>query len=235
MLSRKSVARLSRLLPIFVMGAFTFLILPNSGCGKGIFPEVTGSATTTATGTSIGTPSSTPSPGPAVQPFSMIGSGTAVSLNDGTCTGGGCASSRGSCLCLTLEGSLNASLIGKASWTAAITINFDDCPSTGTASGVCCIGDGLLTATAKQGKTTNILTMSITGDVCDDPATTEPVAGGGVGDDISVAANFKILPTANAGKFTHSVGTGRFNAFQDAATGDTYVNGNGAIQLVSPF
>jgi len=229
-LSRKSVARLSRLLPIFVMGAFTFLLLPNSGCGKGIFPEVTGSATTTATSTSFATPSSTPSPGPVVQPFSMSGSGKAVSLNDGTCTGGGCASSRGGCLCLTLAGSLSASFIGKASWTAPITINFDDCPSTGTGSGFCCIGDGLLTATAKQGKTTNILTMSMAGDVCDDPATSDAA-----GDDISVQANFKILPASSAGKFAHSIGTGRFNAFQDAATNDAWVNGNGTIQLVSPF
>jgi len=228
--ARRTVARLSRLLPILVMGAFTFLVLPNSGCGQGIFPEVTGSATTTATSTSLSTPTSTPSPGPVLQTFSMMGSGTAVSLNDGTCSHGGCASSRGSCLCLKLEGSLNASLIGKASWTAAITINFDDCPSTGTASGFCCIGDGLLTATAKQGKTMNIMTMSINGDVCDDPATSDAA-----GDDISVQANFKILPASSAGKFAQSIGTGRFNAFQDAATGDTYVNGNGAIQLVSPF
>src|SRR5271166_3963271 len=77
--------------------------------------------------------------------FSMQGSGTQV-ITDGTCSGAMCTASAGNCQCLTYQGTLNATSVGKGTWTASVTFNADDCTNTGTPGGFCCFGDGVLGA-----------------------------------------------------------------------------------------
>ena len=208
--------------------AFGFLVIPNSGCGHGIFPEVTPttSATTIPTSTIVtASPSATATAGSTVEPFSMTGTGTELNAAFGTCSGMGCASSHGSCTCLTFSGTLDGSFIGKSNWSAGITVNLDDCKNTGTPSGFCCVGDGLLTITSAAA-TANTIGMSIAGAICENPEASE---------DLSLGGNYKILPSASAGKFAQSTGTGNINAFIASSNSDTYLDANGAIQLTSPF
>ena len=69
----------------------------------------------------------------ALQEFILRGSGTQnSSVGDGTCSGAACNASNGDCECLQFQGSLNASQLGNATWTAGITVNVDDCVNTGT-------------------------------------------------------------------------------------------------------
>jgi len=141
--------------------------------------------------------------------FSMQGSGTQISTTDGTCSGAMCSASLGDCECVTYQGTLNA----------------DDCTNTGTPSGICCFGDGVLSATDNT-KAANTLSMSFTGPVCFDPNASM---------DMSVSGTFIILPAGSTGKFALSTGTGQINVFSLATDGTSYLAGDGLIQVVSPL
>ncbi len=157
--------------------------------------------------------------------FSMQGSGTQLSVKDGTCSGAMCSASLGDCQCAKYQGTLNATSIGKANWTASVTLNADDCTNTGTPSGICCFGDGVLSATDNT-KAANTLSMSFTGPVCFDPNASM---------DMSVSGTFIILPAGSTGKFALSTGTGQINVFSLATDGTSYLAGDGLIQVVSPL
>jgi hypothetical protein len=231
LVSYRFLRNIARFLPgLILLVAFAFLLIPDSGCGKGIFPEVTPTttATTVPTSTIIGSssPTATATAGAIGQPFSMTGTGTELNAAFGTCSGMGCASSHGSCTCLTFSGTLDGTLIGKSNWDAGITVNLDDCENTGTPSGFCCVGDGKLTITSSASGPANTIGMSITGAICENPEASE---------DLSLGGNFKILPSLSGGKFANSNGTGRINAFAASSNGTTYLDGSGAIQSSSPL
>jgi hypothetical protein len=211
-----------------MMAVFAFLLVPESGCGHGIFPEVSPSATATIvpTFTITSSPSATPTAVSALRPFSMIGSGTQSSPGIGTCSGQTCNATGHACTCLKFSGTLEASLIGQSQWDASVTVNSADCENTGTPSGFCCIGDGVLNLTSGTGSAANMIGMTITASVCDNPDASN---------DLSLAGNFKILPSSSAGKFAHAAGTGRINAFSASSNGATYINASGTIQLSSPL
>jgi hypothetical protein len=119
--------------------------------------------------------------------------------------------------------------VGNASWSAAVTVNLNDCTNTGTSTsgggGFCCYGDGTLMATTGTGSSASTLAMSFTGPVCNDP---------NASDDTSIQGGFIILTSDSTGKFKHSAGTGEVNIFE-ATDMTTYLAGNGVIQLTSPF
>ena len=156
--------------------------------------------------------------------FSMQGISHEAGMTDGTCGGTQCMASLGDCVCLTFQGTLAGTLIGKADWTAGVTVNIDDCTNTGTAGGFCCAGDGTFSAT-DGAKSPDTLAMSFAGTVCDDP---------NAKDDFSASGTFIILPSST-GKFVQSAGTGQLNLYSPAAGTTSYVAGDGLIQLVSPL
>jgi hypothetical protein len=167
----------------------------------------------------------------ALQEITLRGTGAQSStVGTGTCSGAICNASNGDCECLTFQGSLNASQLGNATWTAGITVNVDDCTNTGTPGpdaknpAFCCYGDGVLDATT-SGKSPSTLELSFTGPVCTDP---------NANDDLSVLGGFIIVTADSNGKFAHSAGTGEVNLFvADDLT--TYLAGSGTFQLTSPF
>lgn len=168
----------------------------------------------------------------ALLDFSMRGSGTETQ-SDGACNGATCQASQGDCECLVFQGSLNATQLGNASWSASITVNIDDCTNTGTMDGFCCFGDGVLSATSGTGNAQSTLGMSYTGPVCVDPnSSSDPNTL-----DISIQGGFIILPATSSGKFDHSTGTGQLDAYVNASDPDgaTYLSGRGVLQVVSPF
>jgi hypothetical protein len=164
-------------------------------------------------------------PSPLVD-FEMRGSGTETGDNPGTCGGATCDATNGNCECLTFKGTLNATQVGNAPWTASLTVNLDDCTNTGTPGGFCCTGDGLLSATTGTGGSANTLGMSLTGPVCVDPNAAL---------DVNIQGGFIILPAQSSGKFKNSTGTGQLDAYMAAADGTTYISGRGVLQVVSPF
>jgi hypothetical protein len=167
--------------------------------------------------------SATPSP---LLPFSMQGSGTQGTTTDGTCSGGTCAASSGDCQCLKYQGTLNASTLGAANWTASVTVNVDDCTLTGTPNGFCCVADGILGATDTT-SSANILSMSFTGPLCVDPNAAL---------DVGVSGTFIILSSSSSGTFAQSTGTGQLNLFSTASSdGTAYVAGDGLLQVISPL
>jgi hypothetical protein len=222
---RGRIATAARLLPILTMLAYTIALLPNSGCGKGLFPEITNSAT--ATTVPIVTPTSTASPS---LNLSMLGSGTQTSVQVGTCSGAGCGGSARHCECMQFTGSLTSMVVGASTWSASITVNTDDCTSTGTAGGFCCVGDGIFSATNGTGTGANLLALSVTGPICVDPNSSLNAAEL----DSSLEANFSIVSANSTGKFLNSSGTGQFNLFTDSNTGDAYLAILGEIQLAKP-
>jgi hypothetical protein len=167
----------------------------------------------------------------ALQEFILRGTGTQnASVGDGTCSGATCNASNGDCECLQFQGSLNASQLGNATWTAGITVNVDDCIDTGTPGpdasnpAFCCFGDGVLDATT-TGNSSSTLELSFTGPVCTDP---------NANDDLSVLGGYIIVTADSSGKYAHSAGTGEVNFFvADDLT--TYLAGSGSFQLTSPF
>jgi hypothetical protein len=213
-----------RLLPLLTVTSFIFLVLPNSGCGKGIFPKVTSSATTVVPTT---TPSSTSTAATIGQSFEMRGSGSQVSSNPGTCSGQACSASLGNCDCVVLTGSLLSTVVGNSNFTASVTINDDDCTATGTSDGFCCNGDGLFKATNGTGQSANALQLSFVGPICFDPNT----FGSPAVLDSSLQANFTVLGSASTGKFLNSAGTGQINIFTHAKTETVYIATLGQIQI----
>jgi len=161
----------------------------------------------------------------ALLDFSMRGSGTQTSMTTGTCSGAVCDASSGNCTCLNLQGMLNATQVGNASFTAGVTLNSDDCTNTGTTGGFCCYSDGTLTATAGSGSSASMLGMTFTGLVCADPNASL---------DTSIQGGFIIVPADSSGKFATSTGTGQIDAYV-AADNTTYLSGRGMIQVMSPF
>jgi hypothetical protein len=167
----------------------------------------------------------------ALQEFILRGTGTQnSSVGDGTCSGAACNASNGDCECLQFQGSLTASQLGNASWTAGITVNVDDCIDTGTPGpdaanpAFCCYGDGVLDATT-TGTSPSTLELSFTGPVCADP---------NANDDLSVLGGYIIVTADSSGKYAHSAGTGEVNFFvADDLT--TYLAGSGSFQQTSPF
>lgn len=166
----------------------------------------------------------------ALTQFSMRGSGAETPNSiSGTCSGAPCNASNDDCACLTYAGTLNATDVGNANWSASVTVNLNDCTNTGTSTtsggGFCCYGDGTLNATTGSGNSASTLAMSFTGPVCNDP---------NASDDTSIQGGFIIVTSDSTGKFLHSAGTGEVNFFE-ATDMTTYLAGNGVIQLVSPF
>ena len=237
---RGTLAWMARFLPILTMVGFTLSMVPNSGCGKGIFPEVTGSATATTVPTTTTTATATTPTATATTPtstataqlapakaFSMRGSGTQATPIVGTCSGAGCGGSTKHCECLQFTGTLLSTEVGNSNWTANITVNEDDCTSTGTSGGLCCVGDGTFDATSSTGKAVSDLSFSVTGPICMDPNTSsDPLTL-----DSSLAANFEVLNSTSTGKFKDAVGTGQINIFTDVATGNSYLAVLGELQL----
>ena len=173
-----------------------------------------------------------PKPSPLL-PFSMLGTGTAADPTDGTCSGATCDASGGQCICIQIQGNLNATQVGNAPFTASVTVNINDCTNTGTSTsmngGFCCFGDGVLSATTGSGKSVSTLAMSFTGPVCNDPN-----ADAGNGGDTNVQGGFIILAASSSGKFQQSGGAGQINLLVTTAN-NVYLAGNGVLQVVSPF
>lgn len=219
------IASVARLLPILTMAAFTLAVLPNSGCGKGFFPRVTSSATATTVPT-VG-PSSTATAHALGREFSMRGNGSQANPTFGTCSGQKCGAPKGDCLCVQFMGSLLSSVVGNSNWTASLTINNDDCTSTGTSGGFCCTGDGLFNATNGKGKSASVLALSFTGPICVDPnSSPNPLVF-----DSSLEATFEVLTSSSSGKFLNSTGNGHINIFTDTNSGTAYLAALGEIQV----
>ncbi len=185
--------------------------------------------------------------------FTLHGIGTEGTVNlNGTCFGGPCTSSSGDCACIPISGtSATASPGGTGSWSSKITVNTDDCVNTGdgvsegdgvNVLGFCCTVDGILNIDAVVGKNTSVLSMSLTGTVCDDPNTTDVKT---TDDADSIEAAFIFLPSKSTGSFSQTTGTGTLNLliepfFTAPATLPTtnapvYMSGTGVIQSTSPF
>ncbi len=229
----RRLAVAARFLPILTMVAFTFMMLPSSGCGNGIFPEVTPTVTTTTVPTITVTatastptstaPTATATPHGPNEQFSMRGSGTQATPIVGTCNGSGCGASSRNCECLEFSGTLLSTVVGNSNWTAQVTVNEDDCTTTGTSNGFCCIGDGTFNATNGTGKTMNALAFSFTGPICENPNAAM---------NQSLQGSVEILPAISNGKFTNSTGTGQVNIFSNGT--DAYLTALGQIQLGKP-
>jgi hypothetical protein len=221
---RSTAAMMVRFLPILVMVGFTFAMMPESGCGRGAFPEVTVSTTPTAVPVPTTVPSTSPTPTSSATPsnalgatFNMRGSSTQTGSTSGTCSGEICTATGHLCECTTFKGTVSSTL-GTLDWTAQVTLNLSDCTSTGTAAGSCCNGDGTFTAT--DGKSGDSLVLAFTGPDCLDPTASSAT---------SVEANFAVLPASSTGKFANSTGTGQFNLFADSSDGSGYVSVLGQI------
>jgi hypothetical protein len=212
---------LVRLLPALTMAALTFALLPDSGCGHGIFPEVTTSATATTAPTTNPSSSATASAVPTSRSIEMRGSGSETSPpQPRTCSGQTCGASLGNCECVEFSGKLISTVVGNSSWTADFTINLDDCTNTGTTGGLCCIGDGVLNATSGTGTSASVLSLSVTGPLCIDPDSSAS----------SLEANYEVLGPTSSGKFANAAGTGQFNIYSDTK-GNAYLAALGEIQL----
>jgi hypothetical protein len=221
---RRTAAMMVRFLPILVMVGFTFAMMPEAGCGHGVFPEVTISTTPTAVPVPTTVPSTSPTATSSATPatalgtsFNMRGSSTQTGSTSGTCSGEICTATGHLCECTTFKGTVSSTL-GTLDWTAQVTLNLSDCTSTGTAAGSCCNGDGTFTAT--DGKSGDSLVLAFTGPDCLDPTASSAT---------SVEANFAVLPTSSTGKFANSTGTGQFNLFADSSDGSGYVSVLGQI------
>ncbi len=169
-------------------------------------------------------PAATATPS-ALLTYSMLGNGTSTLDATAACPGVTCNGSNGGCNCLTFQGNLTGTQVGKATWTSTVTINTDDCINTGTTDaqggGFCCFAGGPLSAASGA----NTLAMSFTGLVCDDP---------NAGDQFSIQGGFIVI--AGAGKFVNSAGIGQLDMSVGTDTaGTTYLSGNGVLQVVSPF
>jgi len=168
----------------------------------------------------------------ALLTFTMMGNGTSTLDATGPCprvTCNGSSGTQAGCNCLTLQGTLNGTQIGKATWTSTATINTDDCTNTGTTDaqggGFCCFAGGPLSASNGTGKSASTLAMSFTGLLCEDP---------NAGDQFNLQGGFII--GKGVGKFANSAGTGQLDMSVGTDTaGTTYLSGNGVLQLVSPF
>jgi hypothetical protein len=211
---------MARFLPILAMVVLTFAILPNAGCGKGIFTEATVSPTATRLPTAV--PSATPSSVPLGQAFSMRGSSSQTSAIAGTCSGQTCNASQGNCECISFQGTLLSTVMGTLNWTANVTVNLDDCSNTGTAGGNCCFSDGLFSATSGSGASASVLAAAISGPECIDSGASAAA---------SLEANFAVLPASSTGKFANSTGTGQFNLFANSSDGSGYLFLLGQILL----
>jgi hypothetical protein len=210
---------MARLLPVLTMVALSFSLFPNSGCRSGgIFPEITTSATATAT--TIGIPTATASAVPTSSPLEMRGTGSETSSHAGTCSGQSCGASLGDCECVEFSGKLISTVVGNSSWTAELTINLGNCTNTGTTDGYCCIGDGVLNATSGTGASASVLSLSVTGPLCNDPNTPA----------YSMQANYAVLGPTSSGKFANAAGTGQFNMYSNTS-GNAYLAALGVIQL----
>ncbi len=210
---------LPRILPLLAVAALIFATIPNSGCGKGVFQEVTPTTTATA---ATATPSSTPTQA-LTESFTMRGSGDETGSNGGTCSGQTCSASGGTCECLKFTGTLSSALVGNATWTASLTVNLDDCTNTGTPGGFCCTGDSLLSTSGGKATAPDVLALSFTGPVCADPAS----------GDVSFWGAFIVLPASSSGKFANAVGTGQINLFTEASSVAAYLTSQGDIDLLA--
>ncbi len=245
---------MARFLPLLTMVGFTLTMLPSSGCGKGIFTEVTPTttatiartATSTATATTptatastptatastptstASTPTSTASPLPAAKEFDARGSGTQNASFVGTCSGVGCGASSKHCECFKFAGTLLSTALGDSSWTAEITVNEDDCTATGTSPGLCCNGDGVLNVTSGTGASASVLALSVTGPFCTDPNSSDNLSAL----DSSLTANVQVLTTGSTGKFVNSGGTGQVNIITTGT--NAYLTSVGEINLGTP-
>src|SRR5579871_167456 len=244
---QRRLGMMARFVPLLTMVGFTLTMLPSSGCGKGIFTEVTPTttativrtATSTATATTptatastptstANTPISTPSPLPAAKEFDARGSGTQDPPFAGTCSGVGCAASSKHCECFKFAGTLLSTVLGDSSWTADITVNEDDCTATGTSPGVCCNGDGVINFTSGTGASASVLVLSVTGPFCTDPNSSDNLSAL----DSSLTANVQVLTTGSTGKFVNSGGTGQLNIITTGT--NAYLTTVGEINLGTP-
>ncbi|HVN28538.1 MAG TPA: hypothetical protein VMT64_08640 [Candidatus Binataceae bacterium] len=207
-----------RFLPVVAMAAFAFAMMPQAGCGKGVFNEVT-SPTPTPFPTTV--PSATPTAAPIGTIFTMRGSSTQTGSEGGTCSGATCAGTGGNCQCTKFAG-IALSSEGNLTWTADVTVFLDDCITTGYAGGFCCNGDGTFTATQGSGASASTLMMSFTGPDCIDVTNLYAT---------SVSGTFAIAPGTSTGKFANSTGTGHFNMSSRASDGAGYIYGLGQILL----
>jgi len=227
------LTRMVRFVPILTMLAFTFMMVPDTGCGKGIFPEITPTITATTVPiitptATASTPTSTASPLPPGKQFSARGTGIQATPAVGTCSGVGCGASSRHCECLNFTGTLTSSVLGNSTWTAGITVNQDDCTDTGTPGGFCCNGDGVLDITNGTGSSASILALAVTGPICVDPnSSTNPALF-----DSSLTANFEILTSGNTGKYVNTAGTGQINLVTNGT--DAYLTTLGEINLGKP-
>ena len=218
---RRIVALLARFLPVLAIGAMTFGLAPSSGCGKGVFQEVSSSATPSSS-TQTASPSSTATQALA-SPLSLRGSGTQTDSTDGTCSGQACSST--TCECLTFSGSLSSTLLGNSDWTASLTVNLDECTNTGTMDQFCCNGDTLLSISNGKASAPNKLVLSFTGPACVDPASSN----------LSFWGDFIVLSGSSSGKFAGAIGTGQINLFSGLTdnTPPAYLTAQGDIDLPS--
>jgi len=207
-----------RLLPLLAMVAFGFAMLPNAGCGKGLNEVSTVSPTATPLPTAV--PSATATS--TSQSFNLRGSSAKTTAKAGTCSGETCAATAGNCECLTFSGTLSSAVLGNLTWTANVTLNLDDCVSTGTSGGSCCNSDGLFNAIKGSGASASTQVLSFTGPQCVDTK-----AGGAS----SLQANFAVLAASSTGTFANSSGTGLFNLFSNSTDGSGYVSALGEIHL----
>ena len=111
-------------------------------------------------------------------------------------------------------------MLGNSNWEASVTVNEDDCTTTGTSSGFCCVGDGTFNVKSGTGKTANTLAFSLTGPICEDPNASL---------DESLQGSLQVLTSMSIGKFTNSTGTGQLNIFSNGT--DAYITALGQIQL----
>jgi len=206
----------ARLIPFLMMAGLSLVLLPNSGCHGGVFPEVTVTATLTATVV----PTATASPLATSRSLELRGSGTQTGMHSGTCSGQTCGGTSGGCDCLLFSGNLISTVVGNSTWSANVTINTDDCTSTGTSGGFCCNGDGVLNSAGGNGASASVLSIAIIGPICMDPEATV----------MSLEANFSVLGAMSSGRFANAAGTGQFNIYSDSS-GNAYLAALGEVSL----
>ncbi len=226
-LARRLAGVLVRFLPILAIGAMAFGLAPSAGCGKGVFSEVSSSATASAiTQTATSSSSATPSARPTFAfntSLSIRGSGSQVDSTDGTCSGQPCSSA--TCQCLTFSGTLSSKLLGDSDWIANLTVNLDGCINTGTMDQFCCIGDTVVSVTNGSATAPNVLALSFTGPTCADPNSSN----------ISFWGDFIVLSASSSGKFANATGTGQINFFSGLTDENppVYLAAQGEIALPS--
>lgn len=155
-------------------------------------------------------------------PFSLRSLSASSAYAGGTCLGSSmCNGSAGHCGCETVTGTAIATGIGKATFSAQLTSNLDDCIGTGDTPIMCCPTDGTMTLTNGR----NSINLQLVGNRCNDNGFKFPVVNN---------LNFALLKST--GKFSSSIGTGVIefsNLGVSMTSSPTWVSGTGMIQINS--